>query len=271
MKKLAVLALVVFIAACSESPTESPQLAPASLSLDEIEADVSPAYVAIGASYEFGNGDDISEDGFGYVPIVSNFLITFYGQPVETSNFGVPGATSREILMQVSDAIAAAQGAAPVVVSWAGGANDLSDVASTAQMATCGQMQSCLGRVAAALNLVEVWITDTIAQLRLSLGPDAIILMMTHPNTGLRTGCATVEEAAIFTAALEGVPGTVLSRGLNNRIRDIAATYGAEVVDIFLPFALYPDTYVAADCAHPNGAGYALIGDLEIAAFLAAQ
>ena len=54
-----------------------------------------PAYVAIGDSIEFGLGDNILGDGFGYVPLVGAFLTSFFGQPVQTSNFGEPFALRR--------------------------------------------------------------------------------------------------------------------------------------------------------------------------------
>jgi len=70
---------------------------------------------------------------------------------------------------------------------------------------------------------------------------------------------------------LEGVPGTVLDEGLNDRIRTIAAKYGAQVVDLFVPFAFNPDAFVAADCIHPSGAGYHTIEALFKAAYLSGQ
>lgn len=90
---------------------------------------VTPAYVAVGDSIEFGLGDDTPGDGPGCVPLVAAFLTTFFGQPVETHNFGRPFAQTREIWrVQAPAAISAAEGNAPVVVSWGGGGNDLADV-----------------------------------------------------------------------------------------------------------------------------------------------
>ena len=67
---------------------------------------------------------------------------------------------------------------------------------------------------------------------------------------------------------LEGVPGTVLDEGLNDRIRAIADKYGAQVVDLYIPFRFNADAFVAADCIHPSGAGYNVILSLFQAAFL---
>jgi lysophospholipase L1-like esterase len=231
-----------------------------------------PAYVIVGDSIEFGLGDDIAADGIGYPPIVAAFLTTFFGQPPVVHNSGEPFAQTRDIWReQVPEVIAAASGHAPVVVSWGGGGNDLADVVTGPQAAACNQTQSCLGRLNGLLNETEQTIDRTIRQLRAALGPDAVILMRTQYNALLRTGCATPQVAAIGTAALEGIPGTVLDRGLNDRIRSVAAKYDAQVVDVFPAFAVNANTLVASDCIHPSGAGYQAIATLSNAAFLAAQ
>ena len=232
-----------------------------------------PAYVAIGDSIEFGLGDNIPGDGFGYVPLVGAFLTSFFGQPIQTSNFGIPFSLARDVRQgQLAAALAAAQGHAPVVVSWGGGGNDLIDVVTGPQLAACRQAKSCLGRFNGLLNEVEQTIDLTIRQLRAALGPQAVILMRTQYNALFKTGCAPTPEAALLaTATLEGAPGTVLDRGLNQRIREVAAKYDAQVVDLFLPFAGAADTLVAADCTHPSGTGHQAIAVLSSAAFLAAQ
>ncbi len=227
-----------------------------------------PVYVVVGDSIEFGLGDEVLADGMGYVPLVQAFLTSFFAQAVAAQNFGTPFATARDVLQgQVPAALAAASGHAPVIVSWGGGGNDLGKVATGPQAAACRRSESCLGRFAGLLNEVEVTISHTIALLRATLGPDAVILMRTQYNALLRPGCASPEVAALGNATLEGVPGTVLARGLNDRIRDVAAAYHARVVDVFLPFAALPDQLVANDCIHPNEAGYQMIGALSMTAF----
>jgi lysophospholipase L1-like esterase len=231
-----------------------------------------PAYVIVGDSIEFGLGDDIAADGIGYTPIVTAFLTTFFGRAPAVHNSGTPFAETRDIWRdQVPEAIAAAAGHAPVVVSWGGGGNDLADVVTGPQAAACRQVQSCLGRLNGLLNETEQTIDRTINQLRAALGPNAVILMRTQYNALLKAGCQSPQAAAIGTAALEGAPGTVLDRGLNDRIRSVAAKYGAQVVDVFPAFAVNANTLVAADCIHPSGAGYQVIATLSNAAFLAAQ
>jgi lysophospholipase L1-like esterase len=232
-----------------------------------------PAYVAVGDSIEFGLGDDIPGDsvGIGYVPLVAAFLSSFFKQAVEPHNFGEPFAQTRDIWReQVPRAVAAAAGHAPVVVSWGGGGNDLAEVATGPQAAACRQSQSCLGRFNGLLNEVEQTIDRTIRALRAALGPDAVILMRTQYNAFLRTGCAPPEVAALANVTLEGAQGTVLDQGLNDRIRSVAAKYDAQVVDVFVPFAVNANTLVSPDCVHPSGVGHQVIATLSGAAFLAA-
>jgi lysophospholipase L1-like esterase len=231
-----------------------------------------PTYVVIGDSVEFGLDDDIAADGFGYVPLVAAFLGTFFGQPVDVHNFGEPFAQTRQIWReQLPEALAAAAGGAPLVVSWGGGGNDLAEVVTGPQAAACRQSRSCLGRLNGLLNEVEQTIDRTIRRLRAELGPDTVILMRTQYNALLRPGCAPAEVAGLASVALEGQPATVLDRGLNDRIRAVAEAYEAQVVDLFVPFAAAANTLVSTDCVHPSGAGHQAVGALSQAAFLAAQ
>jgi lysophospholipase L1-like esterase len=231
-----------------------------------------PAYIVLGDSVEFGLSDDIAADGMGYVPIVKAFLETFLQRPVELQNFGEPSARTLDIWReQLRPALDSAGGHAPVVVSWGGGGNDLGAVATGPQAAACRRSESCLARFNAVLNEAEQTIDRTIRELRQELGPSAVILMRTQYNALLRPGCATAEVANLGSATLEGVPGTRLGRGLNDRIREIAALYDAQVVDVFFPFAVNAGTLVSPDCIHPSGAGYQAIAALSWAAFLAAH
>jgi hypothetical protein len=49
----------------------------------------------------------------------------------------------------------------------------------------------------------------------------------------------------------------------------VAGKYGANVVDLFGPFAFAPDSLVSSDCIHPSGVGYQAILGLAEAAYLA--
>ncbi len=239
---------------------------PASL---HAQAPPAAGYVALGDSIEFGIGDDNPLDGIGYVSPFGAFLTIALGQPVQVHNFSIPGADTRDILLtQLRAAAAAAQSHRPVVVSWGGGGIDVGLVALSTQDSACKQIQSCFGRFNGALNEVQAAIDRTIATLRQAVGSEGRILMRTQYNAIAKSGCQPPAAVALGNAVLEGVPGTVLDEGLNDRIRAIAAKYGAQVVDLFFPFASNPDAFVAADCIHPSGAGYAIIESLFQAVFV---
>jgi len=227
-------------------------------------------YVAVGDSIEFGLGDDLTADGIGYVEPFGAFLSVVLGQPVQLQNFSFPGAETRDIRQQqLPLAVAAVKAHRPVVVSWGGGGNDIGRVLLTPQMATCIRTPSCLGRFNGLWNEAEAAIDRTIAALREAAGPGARILMRTQYNAVAKSGCAPPELVALGNAVLEGAPGTVLDQGLNDRIRGIAGKYKATLVDLFVPFALNPNLFVAADCIHPSGAGYHTIETLFEAAYVA--
>jgi lysophospholipase L1-like esterase len=227
-----------------------------------------PLYVALGDSIEFGLGDDILADGIGFTPLFQTFLSTVFQRPVDRLNLGVPFATTHDIRQdQLPAALAALQGRAPVVVTWGGGGNDLAEVVTGPQAAACRQSQSCLGRLNGLLNGVEQTIDHTIRELRQAIGPNGHLLMRTQYNALMRAGCQTPANVLLGTITLEGAPGTVLDRGLNTRIREIAQKYDAQVIDLFLPFAASPNTLVAADCIHPSGLGHQLIALLASQAF----
>jgi lysophospholipase L1-like esterase len=232
----------------------------------------SPLLVTLGDSIEVGLGDEIAINGTGYVASFGNFLSLALGQPVDVHNLGQTGATTLDIMLrQLPTAVAeiSAHAGSPIVVSWGGGGNDLGLVALSPQAAVCQRQPSCLARFNAVLNQAEQAIDRTIAALRLAGGPNARIFMRTQYNALLRTGCGTPQSVALGNITLEGAPGTILDRGLNDRIRDIAARYDATVVDLFPTFAVLADQLVSPspDCTHPNDAGYQAILGLFIAAY----
>ena len=236
-----------------------------------LHAQAPPAagYVALGDSIEFGVGDTNPVDGIGYVNPFGAFLAVVLGQPVQVHNFSVPASDTGDIrLLQLREAAAAAQSHRPIVVSWGGGGIDVGLIALKTQESACKHLQSCLGRFNGLLNEVEATIDKTIATLRQAAGPEGRILMRTQYNAIARSGCQPPEAVALGDAVLEGVPGTVLDEGLNDRIRAIAAKYGAQVVDLYGPFRINADALVSADCIHPNSAGYALITALVEATFV---
>jgi lysophospholipase L1-like esterase len=215
-------------------------------------------YVALGDSIEVGLGDDKIRNGSGYVDPFGAFL------KAEVHNFGQAGAETRDIFHdQLFPAMGEVQNHRPfgVVASWGGGGNDLRHFIESPEARTCLRMESCLARLNALLDEMENTIDLTVKGLRESAGPDGRILLRTQYNPLRRAGCDPNGQAALGDAALEGAEGTILARGLNDRIRTVAAQRGADVVELFATFATDSDRLVADDCTHPNGAGYKVILD----------
>jgi lysophospholipase L1-like esterase len=225
-------------------------------------------YVALGDSIDFGLDGDVGAVGVGYVGPFGVFLASILG-PMDVYNLSAPFATSRDVLhTQVPAAVALLQGRAPAVVSWGGGGNDILEVVRGPQAAVCPRTPSCLGRLNGLLNGVETTIDHTIARLRGAVGPNGRILMRTQYNSLAKTGCAPADVVLLGNITFEGAPGTVLDRGLNDRIRTVAARYNAKVVDLFGPFFFNANQFVGADCVHPSALGYQAIQALFAGAFL---
>jgi lysophospholipase L1-like esterase len=215
-------------------------------------ADPVPGYVALGDSIEVGVGDDALANGTGYVGPFATYLAA------QEHNLGQEGVDVRGIALdQLGPAIVEVQYHRPygLVVSWGGGGNDLRHFIASPEAATCRQTPSCLARIDALLNEMERTIDLTIKKLRFFAGAQGTILMRTQYNPYARGGCAPPELQFLAHAALEGEAGT-LERGLNDRIRAVAEKRGAKVVDVFARFQGKEDDLVAADCMHPNSAGY---------------
>jgi lysophospholipase L1-like esterase len=226
-----------------------------------------PGDIVLGDSVEFGVG---STGGGGYVVPFQSFLEAVFGTTVELNNLSEPGAETKDIMLeQLPEALLEARSHRPygVVVSLGGGGNDLRHFIVSPEAATCRRILSCLARLNALLNEAEQRLDLTLKALRAEAGPSVTILVRTQYNALKRTGCAPEDQVNLANAALEGAPGTLLARGLNPRLRDLAAKYGARVVDTFGPFFVLPDTLISEDCIHPNDVGYAVIFGLAVSAF----
>ena len=229
-----------------------------------------PGYIVLGDSIDSGVGDTDSTNGVGYVSPFLDYLQQFLDTDVDLHNLSEPGAESLDILLtQLAPATAEIKNHQPygVVVSWGGGGNDLRHFIASPEAATCLRIRSCLARLNALLAEVEQHADVTLRTLRSVAGSEAVVLVRTEYNPLLKAGCDPDGRAALGNAALEGAPGTLLTRGLNDRLRALADKYGAKVVEIFEAFALYPDALISADCIHPNDAGYQVILAEFISAF----
>lgn len=232
--------------------------------------DTGRGYIAMGDSIDFGIGASSPEKA--YVPQFHAHLeSTFFQGRADLHNLAVPGATARDIKQnQLTQALTETITHNPRVISWSGGGNDLLNFIASPQAATCMKGNpSCLARLNALLNEFEQTADHTLRALRETAGPNTPLYVRTQYNPLLKAACGgpTFPLAQLANAVLEGSPSPRLDRGMNDRIRELAHKYGAKVIDPFLPFFLNPDALVAADCVHPNDAGYTVILNAAIFAY----
>jgi lysophospholipase L1-like esterase len=229
------------------------------------------AYIALGESTDFGTGATAGMDW------VTLFHTSLFGSSV-LRNYSVFGATMGDIRRdQLADALSDIASFNPVVVSLGGGGNDLLNFINSPQAATCRVANiQCFARLNALLNNVEVLLDQMVRRLR-AAGPNDVILLRTEFNPLLREDCEERLErpgiSLLASLALEGsdivpFPVPFLTRGLNDRIRDVAARYNAIVIEIFDLF-LPPNTndLIIEDCIHTNDAGHEIIFNAAKEAF----
>jgi len=227
------------------------------------------AYIVLGDSVDFGIGSTTPENA--WISMFHEFLeSSYFAASADLHNFSVPGATTSEIMRdQLAAGVSAVESHSPVV-SWGGGGNDLLNFINSPQAATCLMGEtSCVARLNALLNNIENVLDLMVRRIR-AAGPSTPILLRTQYNPLLKSSCGGADDslAQLANLVLEGssdVP--FLSRGLNDRIRDVAGRYNAKVIEIFLVFAYQPDHYIAEDCIHPNDAGHEVIWSAAYAAF----
>lgn len=229
-------------------------------------------YVVLGDSIDYGIGASVPQKA--WVALFHDYLeAAFFGADADLHNLAVPGATVRDIRHdQLVPAITEIQSHSPRAGSLGGGGNDLLNFIASPEAATClrGNI-SCLRRLNALLNEIEETVDLTLSMLRDAAGPDTTILVRTQYNPLLKSACGgpTHPQAQLANVVLEGGVPPLLVRGLNDRLRDLAAKHGAKVVEIFLAFALNADALIVGppDCVHPNDDGHAVIRDAAVAAF----
>ena len=226
-----------------------------------------PGYIVLGDSIEAGVG--ASAPANAYVEQFSQFLKT------DLHNLAASDATARDITQtQLAPAKAELVSHTPRVASWGGGGNDLINFILSPQSRTCSKSSaSCLARVNALLNEFEQTVHRTLREVRQAAGAAAPVYVRTQYNP-LQTSCAAAPPflagpgsplAELADIALEATPAhglKLLQRGLNTRLRELAARYDARVIDTYLPFRLTPDALIAGDCVHPNDLGHATIFEL---------
>lgn len=231
------------------------------------DTDPGAAYIALGDSIDVGVG---ATDDEGYIVQLNGYLPEYLGHDtVELTNLAQSGATVRTIAAeQVEPALAAIDqhNGADIVISWGGGGNDLLQFILSPQAVACRRQSSCLKRLNVLLDAVEQTVDNTIHELRMAAGPDAIILIRTQYNSLAKLDYPILERIRLADIALEGLPNSPLEAGLNNRLRTIADRYDAKLVDLYPPFRAAPNTLIADDFIHPNDAGHAEILGLALEA-----
>ncbi|RMH39192.1 MAG: SGNH/GDSL hydrolase family protein, partial [Deltaproteobacteria bacterium] len=234
--------------------------------------------VSLGASISFGYtldpgllglpNEPILADNH-HIPRLADLLEDVFGIEVDEYNLSVPGATSGEIAAdQLPDALEEiARYEHGAVITVEAGGNDLRAFQAQYLPYCTSTDPADLGVCFYQLNVTLTGVEDNLRTILGSLrevAPDAPILVQTQYNPLYGqlpdgTPCAPASLAAFADAVLEGDPATngapVL--GMNPRIRQIAAEYGAEVADVaglLYTTGQYDNPiYYSSDCTHPAG------------------
>jgi lysophospholipase L1-like esterase len=229
-----------------------------------------PWYIALGASVSNGVGVN---KGLGHVPQFHNYLETMYFKlPVEFVDLSVGGATSEDILQeQVNNGIIFEEKnlTNQHVISVAAGGNDmLQFMNSPAFFEDCinpskPDPTDCFSAISSILVAYEDNLDDIFSTIR-AFSPNAVLLVRNQFNPLMREDCQYHAAADLASAALAGAGGPPIPEGLNGILKRKAEEYDGHIVEIFMPFAIDPNTLVGTDCVHPTQAGYDVIYGLFI-------
>jgi lysophospholipase L1-like esterase len=192
-------------------------------------------------------------------------------------NFAESGATTRDLGPPVERAlglIVARQADRDPkndveVITLTIGGNDVFGPVAAACVLTAGG--PCQRTTDAALAQVREGVTTALARLTAAAGKRVEVVVTTYYNpigscflTALNPAAPTIAEVVLEGGTL---PGLVVEAGLNDVLRQAAASTGAQVADLF--GALGATDYVGGlDCLHPDASGHAVIAD-EVVATLA--
>lgn len=231
-------------------------------------------YLALGDSLGVGVGAS-DPATTGYVPLFRNFLESERGLDTKVSlnNLSIGGATSGSLISdQLPTALAELarnsdrnrNNDVEVITIDIGGNDVFALVGSPANPGPCfgGLTPTCAAAVTSTFATFFGNFDSILDELRTAAGPDTTIIVMTYYNP--LPGCFLADFAPLGDIVLEG--GGPLTAGLNDLIRLIAASHGAEVADTF--GKLPPDDLVGGfDCLHPVDSGYAEITEAFREAF----
>ncbi len=237
--------------------------------------------VNLGASTTYGYTFDSSLLGlpFGYlladnhhIPALAEYLKSYFGvHEVVDYNLSYPGKTSAEVL---DEQLPEALGLVPhcpqrdIVFTVEGGGNDLRhfQVANWAACTSADPMDqyTCIVNLTLTLDAIEDNLVAIVTSLQ-EAAPEAIVILQTQYNSlygTLPNGAACADAGMLMLAdmAFEGNPAYGHPvKGLNVRIRELAADLGVNVGDIAgylytAPGDLYMNpAFFGGDCTHLSG------------------
>jgi lysophospholipase L1-like esterase len=233
-----------------------------------------PVQLSLGDSWAFGFGAAVPSEG-GYVPKVYQGLQEQFDcspsdnpkpnqgcKQLELVSLAVGGATTPTLIAnQLPDAVAlleARNGDAnprnnvEVVTIHIGG-NDVTNPIIVACL--FGLNEGCLNTIESEFAAYRSDLNQALSALREAAGPDARIVIGTYDNPIATCALGGVPGAVqLANIVLEGAPPLV-PQGLHDVMREVAADYNVEVVDVFGD--LGPQDWVGGeDCLHPDDSGY---------------
>lgn len=208
-----------------------------------------------------------------HIPRLEGLLEDVTGLRAKLKSYAVPGATSGEILadqvpraIEVISAYLASDNPPQVIITVEAGGNDLRDFqAEYVFTGICSQPDPtpCLQGLGATLQEMGNNVGTILGTLR-GYFPDAKIVIQTqynplYGNNPLGEPCAPPEIIQLADVAFENNPALEghlpYFPGMNPIIRDLAATFGADVADVggYLYMQGNPAAAFGADCTHPAG------------------
>jgi len=227
-------------------------------------------YLALGDSLTFGAGaSDPATKGF--VPLFRNFLESTDGLGTGLTLNDLFALTSADLLQQVVPQVRQQlQDGQVAVVTITTGGDDLffSDIVP---VCSGGVTPTCVETIQTTLATVADNLNQILAELRAAGGAALPIIVVTYPNSFKHPACGLHDLESLGNIVLEGNASLGLPQGFNDLVRSIAATHHVVVADL-VPGGVFPDRLSPAeldsDCVHPNDAGYAIIAQAFISAFL---
>ncbi|MEA2002011.1 MAG: SGNH/GDSL hydrolase family protein [Actinomycetota bacterium] len=265
-----VLLATVFVAPAVAKPTTVPGL---------------PVYLALGDSWAYGQGAADPTSG-GYVAQLDEVLQVELDCLPGKSNKAADGCKHLQLLNLARPATETLPGVTtPLVASEqlpvaipllearnqdANPRNNVegitlhvggNDVSGPIQEACIfGSPEDCAIAFLTVMPAFEADLDNVVSQLRTAAGDDTPIVLGTYDNPVPYCDLAAVPGAIELGAmVLEGTPDGFLD-GIHDVVRRVAATYDAEVAEVFGQLGA-GDFVGGADCLHPTDAGYDIVTD----------